>query len=59
MFENKRIEQPKFQYKLEFDIKTNDDNIVTILEKIQKIIADEFNNSDLLAEVMPTLTILD
>ena len=59
MFENKRILNPKSHFKLEFDIKTDDENILKIIEKIQKIVCEEFNNSDLVAEVMPTITKLD
>lgn len=59
MFENKRIENPKSHYKLEFEIKTDNENILNILKAVQKIIGDEFNNRNLIAEVMPTLTILD
>jgi hypothetical protein len=61
MFENKRIENPKSHYKLEFDIKTNNDNILKVLERIQSIVADEFVNTDdkLEAEVIIELNVLD
>jgi hypothetical protein len=59
MFKNKRIEKPKFHYKLEFDIKTDDENILTILEKIKKNIYSEFDKNDLTADVMPTITKVD
>jgi hypothetical protein len=59
MFKNKRIENAKSHYKLEFDIKTDDENILTIIEKVQKIIYNEFNNNDLTADVMPTITKVD
>jgi len=59
MFENKRIENPKSHFKLEYDIKTDEDNLLNVLEKIQNIVNEEFNNSDLVAEVMPTITKLD
>jgi len=59
MFENKRIPNPKLHFKLEFDIKTDEDNLLNVLEKIQKIINEEFNKVNLVAEVMPTITKLD
>ena len=59
MFENKRIENPKSHFKLEYDIKTDEDNLLNVLEKIQKIINEEFNKVNLVAEVMPTITKLD
>lgn len=61
MFENKRIENPKLHYKLEFDIKTNDDKILKVLERIQDIVGDEFINTEdnLEAEVTIQLNILD
>lgn len=59
MSENKRIENPKSHYKLEYDIKTNDDNLFDVLEKIQNIIREEFNNIEGEAEVMPTITKVD
>ena len=59
MFKNKRIEKPKFHYKLEFDIKTDNENIINILEKVQKIIGGEFDKNDLTADVMPTITKVD
>ena len=59
MFENKRILNPKSHFKLEFDIKTDDENMLTILEKIKNIIYDEFNDNNLIADVMPTITKLD
>ena len=61
MFENKRIENPKSHYKLEFDIKTNDENILKVLERIQDIVGDEFINTEdnLEAEVTIQLNILD
>ena len=59
MFENKRIENAKSHYKLEFDIKTDDENILAILEKIKKTINNEFDKNDLTADVMPTITKVD
>jgi uncharacterized protein YicC (UPF0701 family) len=59
MFENKRIPNPISHYKLEFDIKTGDENILKVIEKIQELVVIEFNNTDLVAEVMPTMTKLD
>ena len=59
MFENKRIVNPKSHYKLEFDIKTDDENILAILEKIKKTINNEFDKNDLTADVMPTITKVD
>ena len=59
MLENKRIENPKSHFKLEYDIKTNDDNLLSVLEKIQKIIGEEFNKINGEAEVMPTIIKLD
>ena len=61
MFENKRIENPKSHYKLEFDIKTNNDKILKVLERIQDIVGDEFVNTEdnLEAEVTIQLNILD
>jgi hypothetical protein len=59
MFENKRIENPKSHYKLEFDIKTDNENILNILKAVQKIIGDEFNNRNLIAEVVPIITKID
>ena len=59
MFENKRILNPKLHFKLEFDIKTDDENILKVIQKIQELVGEEFNNSDLVAEVMPTITKLD
>jgi hypothetical protein len=56
VFENKRIPNPKLHFKLEYDIKTDDKNVAKILEKIQEIISDEFNNADLVADVMLKLT---
>jgi hypothetical protein len=58
---NKRIENPKSHYKLEFDIKTDDDKILKVLERIQNIVTDEFINTDdkLEAEVTIQLNILD
>ena len=43
MFKNKRIENAKSHYKLEFDIKTDDENILAILDKIKKTIYTEFD----------------
>jgi hypothetical protein len=57
MFENKMILNPKSQFKLEFDIKTDDENILKVIEKIQELVGDEFNNSDLVAEV--TICLID
>lgn len=59
MLENKRIENPKSHFKLEYDIKTNEDNLLNVLEKIQGIISEEFNKIDGEAEVIPTITKLD
>lgn len=59
MFENKWIVNSKSHYKLEFDIKTDDENILTILEKIKKTIYNEFDKNDLTADVMPTITKVD
>lgn len=59
MFENKLIPNPKSHFKLEFDIKTDNENILKVIEDIQKIVNEEFNNTDLVAEVMPTITKLD
>ena len=59
MFENRRIENAKSHYKLEFDIKTDDENILAILEKIKKTINNEFDKNDLTADVMPTITKVD
>jgi divalent metal cation (Fe/Co/Zn/Cd) transporter len=59
MFENKRILKPKYHFKLEYDIKTDSENIQEILEKIQKNISKEFNENNLVAEVMPTITKLE
>jgi len=59
MFENKRILNPKSQFKLEFDIKTDDENILKVIEKIQELVGDEFNNTDLVAEVTICLTELN
>ena len=59
MFKNKRIENAKSHYKLEFDIKTDDENILAVLEKIKKTIYSEFDKNDLTADVMPTITKVD
>ena len=59
MLENKRIENPKSHYKLEFDIKTDDENMLDVLEKIKKTIYTEFDKNDLTADVMPTITKVD
>jgi len=61
MFENKRIKNPKSHFRLEFDIKTNDDKILKVLERIQDIVSDEFINNEnkLEAEVTIQLNILD
>ena len=59
MFENKRIENAKSHYKLEFDIKTDDENMLDVLEKIKKTIYTEFDKNDLTADVMPTITKVD
>jgi hypothetical protein len=61
MLKNKRIENPKSHYKLEFDIKTNDNKILKLLERIQDIVSDEFINvaDKLEAEVTIELKILD
>lgn len=59
MFENKRILNPKSHFKLEFDIKTNNENILKVIDEIQELVGNEFNNTDLVAEVTPTITKLD
>ena len=59
MFENKRIDNAKSHYKLEFDIKTDDENMLDVLEKIKKTIYTEFDKNDLTADVMPTITKVD
>ena len=59
MLENKRTENPKSHFKLEYDIKTNEDNLLNVLEKIQKIIGEEFSKINGEAEIMPTITKLD
>jgi len=59
MFENKRILNPKSHFKLEFDIKTDDENILKVIEKIQELVGEEFNNTNLVAEVTICLTKLD
>jgi divalent metal cation (Fe/Co/Zn/Cd) transporter len=59
MFKNKRITNAKSHFKLEFDIKTDDENILAILEKIKKTINNEFDKNDLTADVMPTITKVD
>ena len=59
MFENKRIPNPKLHFKLEFDIKTDDENILKVIEKIQELVGEEFNNTNLVAEVTICLTKLD
>ena len=59
MLENKIIHNPKAHFKLEYDIKTNEDNLINVLENIQKIINEEFNKISGEAEVTPTITKLD
>lgn len=59
MFKNKRIENAKSHFKLEFDIKTDDENILAILENIKKTIHTEFDKNDLTADVIPTITKVD
>ena len=56
------ISKIKMHYKLEIDIKSSCEEIQGILEKINKIIFEEFqqiNNGETDIEVMPTFTMLD